>query len=97
MQAHLIFSTRPKYCRRLDAIALALAVGDDLYATTMSGAIQRLSGDGKEWQYVGQLAHPRFFHRLLPLKAGSLLVVGGASMAVGKICEVELLKIESGR
>lgn len=73
----------------------AMVIGEDLYATTMSGSIQRLTGEGKEWQYMGQLAHPRFFHRLLPVKAEGLLVVGGASMSVGKIREVELLKLKT--
>lgn len=60
----------------------------------MSGSIQRLSGEGEEWKYMGQLAHPRFFHRLLPVKADGLLVVGGASMSVGKVREAELLKLK---
>ncbi|HEX7376274.1 MAG TPA: hypothetical protein VF278_04145 [Pirellulales bacterium] len=61
----------------------------------MPGSFQRLTGEGEEWQYMGQLAHLRFFHRLLPVRAERLLVVGGANMSVGKFREVELLKLET--
>ncbi|WP_437185125.1 Kelch repeat-containing protein [Planctomicrobium sp. SH668] len=59
-----------------------------VYTTTMSGSIQKLSADGAKWEYVGQLKHPRFFHELAPWNH-KLIVVGGASMDVGKIEEVE--------
>lgn len=72
--------------------ASAFACGKDLYATTMSGAIQRLDASGKQWEFVGQLTHPRFFHRMLPWQQDQLVVVGGASMGTGKITELELLK-----
>jgi len=62
-----------------------------VYVTTMSGSIQRLSEDGQKWEYLGQLAHPRFFHRVLPWTDSQLLVVGGASMEDGKALAVELL------
>lgn len=62
-----------------------------VYVTTMSGSIQRLSDDGQQWEYLGQLAQPRFFHRLLPWRESQLLVVGGASMEDGKTLALELL------
>jgi N-acetylneuraminic acid mutarotase len=65
-----------------------------LYATTMSGSIQRLSQDGKQWESLGQLAHPRFFHRLLPWQDRQLVVVGGAHMSVGKIEGLELVEVK---
>ncbi len=67
----------------------AFACGGHLFATTMSGAIQRLSSDGAAWELVGQLEHPRFFHRLLSWQERDLVVVGGAHMAVGKIDTLE--------
>ena len=37
------------------------ACGGSLFATTMSGSIQRLSDDGKSWEFLGQLAPPAIF------------------------------------
>ncbi|MGH7128670.1 MAG: Kelch repeat-containing protein, partial [Planctomycetaceae bacterium] len=73
--------------------ASAFACDDALYATTISGSIQRLSADGRRWEFVGQLEHPRFFHRLLPWHDRQLVVVGGASMSVGKIQPLERLPV----
>ena len=69
----------------------AFATGQGLFATTMSGAIQKIAADGKSWQVVGQLAHPRFFHRLLPWNGSKLVVVGGSNMTTGKVEALELL------
>ncbi len=71
----------------------AFACGDRLFATTMSGSIQRLSSDGSRWEFIGQLAHPRFFHRILPSQGHELVIVGGASMATGKIEELERVPV----
>jgi N-acetylneuraminic acid mutarotase len=73
--------------------ASAFAANESLYVTTMTGSIQQLSKDGKRWDYLGQLAHPRFFHRLLPWE-DRLVVVGGAHMSVGKIEALELIEVE---
>jgi hypothetical protein len=69
----------------------ALAGGDSLYATPMSGAVERLSAAGDRWELAGQLTHPRFFHRLLAGADGRMIVVGGASMAAGKARNLESL------
>ncbi len=69
----------------------AYATEQGLFATTMSGSIQKLAADGKSWQVVGQLAHPRFFHRLLPWQGSKLIAVGGSNMTTGKIEDLELL------
>jgi N-acetylneuraminic acid mutarotase len=74
----------------------SFACGGRLFATTMSGAVQRLSADGSQWEYVGQLKHPRFFHRILPWH-DELVIVGGADMSVGKILQLERLPIISGK
>jgi hypothetical protein len=73
--------------------ASAFACGGSLYATTISGSIQRFSEDGKQWEYLGQLDYPRFFHRLIPRDNGTLVIVGGGSMSVGKIQELEVLPV----
>ncbi len=66
-------------------------VDGDVYATTMSGAIQRLKKDATAWELLGQLQHPRFFHRVLPWQGSKLVVVGGSNMETGKVLPVELL------
>jgi hypothetical protein len=71
----------------------AFGVAGGLFVTTSSGSIQRLGDDGKSWQFVGQLAHPRFFHRILPWHESNLVIVGGASMETGKTLELELLTV----
>ncbi len=70
----------------------AFACEGHLFATTMSGAIQRLSADGSRWESVGQLQHPRFFHRVLPWQK-ELVIVGGAHMSVGKIDALERVSV----
>lgn len=67
-------------------------IGGRLFATTMSGSVQRLNHEGGQWELVGQLAHPRFFHRQLTTPQGDLLVIGGASMQTGKTRSVEVFK-----
>lgn len=71
--------------------ASAFACRDSLYVTTISGSIQRLTTDAKQWEFVGQLNEPRFFHRLLAWQGDKLIAVGGASMEQGKTESVELL------
>jgi N-acetylneuraminic acid mutarotase len=73
----------------------ASAFGCDgaVYITTLSGAIQRLPRGADRWQYLGQLEHPRFFHRLLPWGEERLVVVGGGNMTTGKVVELELLSV----
>lgn len=65
----------------------SFATVDRLTVTTMSGAIQELSPSG-QWEFAGQLAQPRFFHRMLPWR-NDLVIVGGASMADGKRLDLE--------
>jgi hypothetical protein len=68
----------------------AFTCGGQLFATTMSGSLLQLAEAGDRWQFAGQLQAPRFFHRLLGWRDRDLVVVGGASMAAGKIKELEL-------
>lgn len=73
----------------------AFFVDGDVYATTMSGAIQRLKKDAAGWELLGQLQHPRFFHRVLPWQGTKLVVVGGSSMETGKVLSLELLTTDN--
>lgn len=68
-------------------------VGGDLYVTTYSGTLQRLSGDGKSWETLCTLERDRFFHRLLPLSDNQLLAIGGASMSSGKFEELDVISV----
>lgn len=72
----------------------AFANQDALVVTTMSGSIQRLLPGANQWELVGQLQSPRFFHRELATAEGDILVVGGASMETGKVNSIERFKIE---
>lgn len=72
----------------------AFANKNALVVTTMSGSIQRLTPGANQWELVGQLQSPRFFHRQLATVDGDMLIVGGASMETGKINSVERFKIE---
>ena len=73
--------------------ASAFAAGGRLYVSTIKGTLQRLSDDGTAWEMVGKTPTARFFHRMLPLDAEHLLVVGGANMKTGKFDAVELLSV----
>ncbi len=73
--------------------ASAFATGGRLYTSTIKGDLQRLSKDGSKWEIIAQTPTARFFHRMLPLDDSRLIVVGGASMAVGKFDEVEVLNV----
>jgi N-acetylneuraminic acid mutarotase len=71
----------------------AATCGGQLFATTYSGKIWRLSEDGQTWQDAGKLARPRFFHRMLCTSDSSLLIVGGANMEEGKDVSVEVIPV----
>lgn len=75
----------------------AFACQDALYVTTVSGSIQRVSDGGAQWEYLGQLASPRFFHRLLPWQSSKLIAVGGANMQEGKTESLEVLAIPESK
>ncbi len=65
-----------------------------LYVSGIRGVLFRLSDDGSQWEDVGRLEKPRFFHQLLPSACGEgLLAVGGASRA-GHIADIERINIE---
>jgi N-acetylneuraminic acid mutarotase len=71
----------------------AFGTENGLFATTASGGLYRLSDDGKSWQEVGKLNHPRNFHRLVAADDNTLLVVGGSSKGA-KAAEVEQISIK---
>lgn len=79
----------------------AFASAGKLVVTTISGAVQQLSSAAKsadaQWEVVGQLQHPRFFHRVLARHDDQLVIVGGASMETGKTLQLELLPVAASQ
>lgn len=71
----------------------SFACNGALFTSTISGSLQRLSADGKAWEFVGQFDHPRFFHRMVPWNDSALVSVGGGNMMTGKVTEVELIPV----
>ncbi len=74
--------------------AAAWPLAGRLVVTAYDGSVQVLSVDGGSWEVVGQTEDSRFFHRLLPYAPGHLVLVGGASMEVGKFQQPEIVRIE---
>ncbi len=67
----------------------AFSAGDSLFSSTYKGRLQSFHPKSEGWRPVRQLDHARFFHRMLPLGADSLLIVGGANMETGKVLDLE--------
>jgi len=72
----------------------AFAVDSALYVSTLSGSVQRLTHGATKWDLVGQLDHPRFFHRLLQWKGPQMIAVGGGNMSTGKVLELDRIDVE---
>jgi len=75
----------------------AITCAGRLYATTYSGQLSVLSEDGREWQNAGNLAGPRFFHRMLNRDDSSLIVIGGGNMETGKDPSLEIVPVGVAR
>ena len=73
--------------------AASWSVGGKLLVSTYEGKVLQLSNDGQSWQELGDTQDSRFFHRLVPLNATSVLAVGGANMESGKFLELEVLSV----
>ena len=76
----------------------AFGVGDAVYATTLTGKVQRLRAGAAAWEVLGELDNARFFHRLLPDPTSggetpAFLLLGGGSMENGRFTAVERLTV----
>lgn len=71
----------------------AFSVGDVLYVSTYSGKLQKLEPGSEQWELERELRDARFFHRMLPLGNGQLVLVGGANMKIGKFLETEVVRV----
>jgi N-acetylneuraminic acid mutarotase len=70
----------------------AFEAGGRLFVSTVEGNIQQW--DGEKWTLAAKAEFPRFFHRMLPLSASELLLVGGGSR-MGKVLAVETVKLNA--
>lgn len=73
--------------------AAACVAGGRLLASPLTGIVWALSNDGLRWEEVTKLAQPRFFHRLLPVPGGAVVVVGGSNRKE-QIRDLELISLE---
>lgn len=71
------WSVVPDFPGRGFAISATVVEGV-LWASGMDGEIFKLAPDGASWMWHGRLAAPRIFHRMEPVSAGKIAVVGGA-------------------
>ena len=77
--------------------AAAYAADGAVYAATLSGKLQRLTPGADEWEVLGELENPRFFHRLLPAagegQSPTFYLLGGGNMTDGRYELVEKLTV----
>ena len=71
----------------------AFSLGDKLYVSAMDGFVHRLSRDGNGWQTIAKQDPSRFFHRMVPIARGEMMLIGGANMQIGKFTDLEVLKV----
>ena len=67
---------------------------NQLYVSTSSGKLLKLSPDGKSWQPLAELPTGRFFHQMLPLTKHRLVNVAGAHMEEGRFKDVEVIDLK---
>jgi N-acetylneuraminic acid mutarotase len=68
-------------------------MGGALYASTISGTIQRLDRDLQKWTIVGTYEPGRFFHCMLPWGESQFVMVGGANMEIGRFTNLDLVQL----
>ncbi|NNJ27422.1 hypothetical protein LzC2_35250 [Planctomycetes bacterium LzC2] len=75
----------------------AYAMNGAVYATTLTGLVQRLTPGADAWEDLGELDSPRFFHRLLPAPGENdqvtFYLLGGGSMEEGRFTTVERVSV----
>lgn len=68
------------------------ATGGKLYVSTIGGELLERNDDGT-WTLKEKLKRSRFFHRMLPLDAERLIMVGGGSMEEGKFDQLDVVNV----
>lgn len=72
----------------------AAVIKDQLIVSDVSGAIQRYVPEKRDWEIVGQYSPGRFFHRMLPYKDDSAVLIGGANMAIGRFKPITVVTLK---
>jgi N-acetylneuraminic acid mutarotase len=70
------------------------SINGTLYITNHEGDVACWDEAAKSWNAVGKTKDARFFNRLLPTSAHSLISIGGANMEVGKYTEIEVIDVK---
>ncbi len=74
--------------------ASAFSTDNRLYVSTITGSLQCLNAAGDGWDVVGRVAPKRFFHRMVEVGKGKLLLVGGTNRQTGKVLGVDVIDVE---
>lgn len=72
----------------------ACSAGGELLSSPLSGQVFAIRDNGARWDELTKLAKPRFFHRMLPATADSVVIVGGSDRK-GQIQELELVALKA--
>lgn len=75
----------------------AFDVNGVLYVSTMDGYVHALEGASDQWRTVAKSEPARFFHRMLPTKDSTLLMIGGANMKIGKFTQIDAISLPKTR
>ncbi|BBM83805.1 Kelch repeat-containing protein [Candidatus Uabimicrobium amorphum] len=68
----------------------AAVLNGELYVSTVTGSLQKLDTKDNKWVVVSEIG-PRFFHQMLPIKDGFVMVGGGSMM--GKTAKLDVVKV----
>lgn len=75
----------------MNGFSPAVAInGNRVILSTGDGKLHELNADMSSWKEIGKLATPRMVHRLVNIKEGSILVLGGSSRK-GPVAETEVI------
>lgn len=72
----------------------AAVIKNQLIVSDVSGALQRYIPEKHDWEIVGHYAPGRFFHRMLPYKEDSAVLLGGANMAIGRFKPITVVTVK---
>jgi N-acetylneuraminic acid mutarotase len=72
----------------------AISFDGRLLVTTMNGEIHELNAEGTEWNTVGKLSEPRFFHRLASHR-DAVWAIAGANQQRGHLASLERLTLNA--
>ncbi len=68
-----------------------------LIVSPYSAKLLALNAARDGWDSLGKLTRRRFFHRIVPMPAGRLLAIAGASRGAGRLAALEAVDFTEGR